>query len=292
MPGSKNVFDSKFGADFIGSVPMGAGVYEMQDAGGSTLYVGKAKRLRRRLQQYRNARRCKRHHKMRMILEAASKIKLTACADDRHAQILENRLIQDLRPRFNVAGAFSFLYPHVCIKREGTTLYLAVTTDASQFRGFKIYGAYRSRLITREGYFGLLGLLGYIGHREPSRKLKAIPRPKHSHVAAFRQISDPWVALLEGFLAGESRQFLEKAVGALLEKPIACRSAAEIQECLNGLKRFYKFEAAALRRALRANGISGYGVSQAERDRVFIIMRTQASTTVIGVSTGRADCSS
>lgn len=273
MAGRKCIFDRKFGSEFIKGVPLCAGVYEVLDEAGATIYVGKAKHLRRRLQQYRNARRCKKHHKMRAILGAAVSIRLTSCSNDLEAQLLENQLIQTLRPRYNVAGAFSFLYPVIATRSEGSNLYLAFTTTPSFFETFELYGAYRSRFITRSAYFGILGLLDYIGHREPRARLAKLPSVKHSHVAGFRQISPHWVSLLDAFLCGISRTFLEEAVAVLLEKPMARRGAEEIQEWLDDLKRFYKFESVPLRKALLSNDISERKISQIERDRLFIKSR-------------------
>lgn len=274
MAGRKSLFDRKFGSDFIKSVPMCAGVYEMLDQSGKTIYVGKAKILRRRLQQYRNARRCKRHLKMRAILNEAHSIRLNPCHNNLEALLVENKLIQELKPRFNVAGAFSFLYPMIGTQQKGSTLYLVYTTSPKDFDGFSFYGAYRSRFITREGYFALLELLSYLGHREPRTALKGFPVVKYAHVAGFRQINERWLKLIDSFLCGDSIEFLSEAVMALLERPMARRNSDEVQEKINNLKRFFRFETRALRQALAANGIAAKTISQKERDALFIKARS------------------
>jgi len=53
------IFDRKFGVDFLAGVPREPGIYRMYDAADGLLYVGKARNLRRRLAQYRTARRTK-----------------------------------------------------------------------------------------------------------------------------------------------------------------------------------------------------------------------------------------
>src|SRR5262249_9533319 len=103
MATRRSLFDRKFGDEFIAGVPLCPGVYESLDDAGNVIYVGKARKLRRRLQQYRNARRCKKHHKMRAIVQAAHSARVTPCESDLAALLLENQLIQQLRPRFNVA---------------------------------------------------------------------------------------------------------------------------------------------------------------------------------------------
>lgn len=271
---ARNLFDRKFGADFIRSVPLRPGVYEILDPTGAVLYVGKARFLRRRLQQYRNARRLKRHEKMRTILAAAHSLRFTACESDLDALLLENRLIQSIRPRFNVAGAFSFLYPCVGLIRTGRELHLCYTTSPAEFPMFELFGAYRSRQNTREAFDALAEVLGFLGHRQPSRKLPpTYPRIRFSSVAGFRQIGEEWVTPLREFLQGESKAFLTRAFSALLEKPQARRFAAETQEHIDSLAHFFRFEAVPLRKAITANGLAGHFVAQEERDRLFLAMR-------------------
>ena len=270
---SKSLFDRKFGGEFIKGVPLCPGVYQVLDADGAVVYVGKAKRLRRRLQQYRNARRLKRHEKMRTILGAAHRLQITECATDLEALLLENRLIQALRPRFNVAGAFSFLYPCVGLARTERELHLCYSTAPSEFPMFDFFGAYRSRQITKEAFDALLEVLGVLGHRQPSKKLTAYPRICFSVVAGFRQIADEWLTPLQDFLGGDSKAFLAKAMLALLEKPQARRNAGETQEHLDSLAHFFRFEAVRLRKALAATGLTGHFVAQEERDRIFLTSR-------------------
>lgn len=266
----KSAFDKKFGDQFLATVPREPGVYQMLSADGLTLYVGKAKNLRRRLGQYKNARRCKAHLKMRDILKAAHSIALTPCSSELEALLLENKLIQELRPPFNISGAFSFLYPCIGVLRNGKELVLCYTTSPGEFQDFEFYGAYRSRHITREAFYALAEVLEYIGHREPAKKLSVFPRVKFSSLAAYRQVDNPWFDALDLFLRGVSPGFLEQAVLALVEKPQARKNPEAIQELLNQLKRFYRFEAKKLRAAMSAAGIEGRSISQAERDGIFL----------------------
>lgn len=273
-----NLFDRKFGAEFLGAVPLAPGVYRMHDESGAVIYVGKAKRLRRRLQQYRNARRMKRHEKMRTILVAASSLTFTACESDLDALLLENQLIQQLRPRFNIAGAFSFLYPCVGIVRADRELHLCYSTSPDAFPMFELFGAYRSRQITRDAFDALVEVLALIGHRQPHKKLPEYPRVRFSSVAGARQIGDEWVTLLREFFRGESKAFLTRAVVALVEKPQARRFAAETQALVDALAHFYEFEATRLRDACAGTEHAGRFVPQAERDRLFLASRRRAAT--------------
>lgn len=270
---ARNLFDKKFGAGFLDGVPRAPGVYEMVDGVGTVIYVGKAKILRRRLQQYRNAKRRRRHEKMRRILAEAVAIRIRPCATEYEALVIENALIQSLRPKWNVAGAFWFLYPMIGLRREASGLGLCCTTSPERFPEFRFFGAYRSRFLARGGYYAMLALLRYVGHREPRGKVRAFFRDKYSQVAFFRQMDPRWELLIARFLQGESADFLEEAVLALLEKISARRRAAEVEENLAALKRFFRFEARVLRKAMVRAGIRTEAVSQAERDKVFLAAR-------------------
>ena len=99
-------FDEKFGADFLSGVPHEPGVYRIYDSAGGLLYVGKARDLRRRLAQYRTTRRTKKDRKRRALVRAADRVEWQVCASELDASLTEIGLIQALRPRRNVAGAF------------------------------------------------------------------------------------------------------------------------------------------------------------------------------------------
>src|SRR5437763_13900618 len=107
------MFDRRFGAEFLAGVPREPGIYRMYDAAGGLLYVGKARDLRRRLGQYRTARRTKKDRKRRALVRSADRIEWQCCASELDASRAELGLIQALRPRRNVAGAFSFLSPFI-----------------------------------------------------------------------------------------------------------------------------------------------------------------------------------
>jgi excinuclease ABC subunit C len=270
------LFDRKLGAQFISTVPASPGVYLALDASGTVIYVGKAKNLRRRLQQYRNARRRKKHLKMRAILRDAVSLSFEACASELEALLRENALIRELRPRLNVAGAFSFLYPAIGLKREKLDLHLCYTTDPGALPGFTWHGVFRSRQITREAYFALIAVMSFIGHREPRRRVEEIypSRPPFGHIAAFRQVRDGWARELEAFFRGQGEALLENAVLALVENAQARKAREEIQEHFDSLSRFYRFEAKPLRRALASVGPADAAfIPQAERDALFLRAR-------------------
>ena len=126
------IFDRKFGADFLAAVPLEPGIYRMYDAAGGLLYVGKARNLRRRLAQYRTARRTKKDRKRRALVRSADRIEWQVCASELDASLTEIGLIHALRPRRNVAGAFPFLYPFIGMQVNGADTRFCLTTSPGE----------------------------------------------------------------------------------------------------------------------------------------------------------------
>src|SRR5205814_6373098 len=82
-------FDLKFGAEFLESLPGSPGVYLVFDQQDELIYVGKAKNLKRRLSQYRNTMRRKKHRRMRGIVKEAARIEIQRADTDLHACLTE-----------------------------------------------------------------------------------------------------------------------------------------------------------------------------------------------------------
>ena len=80
-------FDRKFGAEFLESLPSSPGVYLVYNSTGQLIYVGKAINLKRRLAQYRNTTRRKKHRRMRGIVKDADRIEIQ-CAENHLAACL------------------------------------------------------------------------------------------------------------------------------------------------------------------------------------------------------------
>jgi excinuclease ABC subunit C len=269
-------FDRKFGADLVRELPTGPAVYLFKDADGTVLYAGKAKNIRRRLAGYRSASRRRAHRKMRRLVGAACVIEVRLQESERDALLLENELIRTLRPRFNVDGAFSFLYPAIGVGARGAHTILCFTTRTEAFAelGLRWHGSFRSRPRALAAFEGLVELLGFVGHREPNARLGGVPRLRGSRVAAFRRL-EALAPSLEQFFAGESDAVLAELASRLLEKPDARHAAAEVGEELRRLAAFFASDARKLRDALRAAGRDVAFVAQAERDAFFIRHRSE-----------------
>ena len=275
-PVSARRFDAKCGVNRLEELPRSPGVYEWLGPDGETLYVGKAKNLRNRLRQYRNASRTRVHRKMRALVAAASELRVRPCESDLAALLIENELIQRLRPPFNVSGAFTWLYPCIGLRVHELELDLCCTTSPSALEAFVFFGAYRSPRLTRAAFGSLVELLEHLGHLEPTRRLRDLPRVPFTRLVRFRQLDSRWRTALDQFFLGTSPQLLTRLVLALVEKPAARRHADAIQASLGLLKRFWDEESEPLRQAMVAAGRGrDRFLPQTERDPLFLKARSR-----------------
>lgn len=261
------------------AIPCSPGVYRFFNSNGVLIYVGKAKNLRRRLSQYQNAKRTKAHAKMRKILKSANSVEYEICADELSALLLENQLIQTHRPKWNVAGAFSFLYPMIGLLQQDQYLYFCYTTQPELHPEFKFFGSFRSRFRTKEGFFALMECLHFIGHVASHKELKRARGAnfvKHTYHFGFRQLPEQWVSELEPFLKGESFNAVESLSLLLLDKPSALAKRKVIQEQLHELRRWYQHEMLPLQAARLKCKWLPYPVPQKERDVLFIQFRASS----------------
>jgi excinuclease ABC subunit C len=277
------IFDRKFGADFLAGVPRQPGVYRIYDAAGGLLYVGKARDLRRRLAQYRTACRTKKDRKRRALVRSADRIEWQVCASELEASLTEIALIQALRPRKNVAGAFPFLYPFIGIQVAGTDTRFCLTTSPEAFAAYELHGAFRSREVTCEAFFALMRLLRFVGHPTARRGRDRLSVPRHSHVCTLRRLPREWPELWKALLRGASRVALEQLALRLLEHDGACARSAAVHADLRAVERFFEDEASTLAEVIIATGYVGYPVPQRERDALFLRYRDLHTVTTGGV---------
>jgi len=98
-------------------IPDNPGVYQYFDETGTIIYVGKAKNLKRRVHSYF----LKDHEdspKTRILVKKIRDLKYIVVDTEEDALLLENNLIKEFRPRYNVLLKDDKTYPSICIKKE------------------------------------------------------------------------------------------------------------------------------------------------------------------------------
>jgi excinuclease ABC subunit C len=96
----------------IRTLPTGPGVYLYKDADGTVIYVGKAKNLRSRVRSYLlEANQA--HAKTGSLMREAVDVDYILVANEHEALALENNLIKQRKPRFNILLRDDKTYPYV-----------------------------------------------------------------------------------------------------------------------------------------------------------------------------------
>lgn len=98
------------------SLPEKPGVYKYFDKLGKIIYVGKAKNLKKRVNSYFT----KNHDtaKTRILVRNIAHIEYIIVENETDALLLENNLIKEYRPRYNIQLKDDKTYPWICIKNE------------------------------------------------------------------------------------------------------------------------------------------------------------------------------
>ncbi|XQU09682.1 excinuclease ABC subunit UvrC [Halomonas sp. LY9] len=102
-------FDAK---QFLSSVSTSPGVYRMLDTEQNTLYVGKAKRLKARLASYFRG---QLNTKTQAMVARIADIQITVTRSETEALLLEQTLIKELRPPYNILLRDDKSYPFVFV---------------------------------------------------------------------------------------------------------------------------------------------------------------------------------
>ena len=98
------------------SLPDAPGSYQFLDENGIIIYVGKAKNLKNRVATYFHSEVDR--YKTKVLVSKIHDIKYTRTTDETSALLLENSLIKQYNPRYNVLLKDGKTYPSICITRE------------------------------------------------------------------------------------------------------------------------------------------------------------------------------
>lgn len=98
------------------TLPEKPGVYRFFDENGTIIYVGKAKRLKRRVSSYFN----KEHDsaKVRLLVTKIRDIQTTVVDNEWEALLLENSMIKEFKPHYNILLKDDKSYPWLAITKE------------------------------------------------------------------------------------------------------------------------------------------------------------------------------
>lgn len=122
----------------VSLLPNSPGVYRYLDKDGVVIYVGKAKNLKRRVSSYFN--RVHPSRRTNMLVRNICDLQYTVVNTEEEALDLENSLIKEFKPHYNVLLKDDKSYPWICVTKE---MYPRVfITRGPLSRGAKYYGPY------------------------------------------------------------------------------------------------------------------------------------------------------
>ena len=101
----------------ISILPLEPGVYRFLDSSGTIIYIGKAKSLRKRVSQYFVSPE-KLTAKTRVLVSKIADVQHTVVESEQDALLLENNLIKQHQPKYNILLKDGKSYPWICIKNE------------------------------------------------------------------------------------------------------------------------------------------------------------------------------
>lgn len=157
------------------SLPQEPGIYQYFDEKGKLLYVGKAKNLRNRVSSYFNSN----QHSLKTIelVQKIQDIQFTIVDSEHDAFILENELIKNYQPKYNINLKDDKTYPYIVIKNESFPRVFLTRRKIKD--GSTYYGPYTHVFAVRE-------LINHIKQSIPLRTCTLPLTPKNIEKGKFK----------------------------------------------------------------------------------------------------------
>lgn len=159
----------------VSSLPETPGIYQYFDDNDKIIYVGKAKNLKRRVSSYFN--KDHKSNKTTVLVRRIRNLKYIVVNSEQDALLLENNLIKEHQPRYNVLLKDDKTYPSICVQNE------------------YFPRVFRTRKIIKNGssYFGpythlpaMYNLLNIIKKIYPIRTCKHLLSPENIKAGKFK----------------------------------------------------------------------------------------------------------
>ncbi|MCQ2176854.1 MAG: excinuclease ABC subunit UvrC [Bacteroidales bacterium] len=127
-------------------LPHSPGVYRYYDAAGTVIYVGKAKDLFKRVSQYFVSPE-RLNTKTRLLVSKICEVKYSVVDSESDALLLENNLIKQYKPKYNILLKDSKTYPWICV--TGGEYPKVFLTRRVEKNGSRYFGPYSSVMHAR-----------------------------------------------------------------------------------------------------------------------------------------------
>lgn len=259
---------------FLRTLTQKPGVYRMLDAAGRIIYVGKARNLKKRVSSYFN--RSVKSPKTQALVANTHDMEITVTHTEGEALLLENHLIKEHRPRYNVLLRDDKSYPYIYVSTEQAFPRLAYHRGAKRGKG-RYFGPYPSSHAVRES-LNLLQKLFQVRQCEDSffhnrarpclqHQIKRCSAPCVDAISERDYRRDVENTLL--FLEGKDNQVIDELVRRMEQ----AANRLEFEQAAR-----YRDRIAAMRRVQERQYVSGQG-----GDLDIIACETQAGLACIQV---------
>ncbi len=180
----------------ISSLPDEAGVYKFLDSEGTVIYVGKAKSLRKRVSSY-FVKSTNHSAKVKLLLKKVAHIKHIIANNEQDALLLENSLIKELQPRYNILLKDDKTYPWIAVLNEPFPR--VISTRELKRDGSQYFGPYGSISVQR-------AVLEFINDSLPLRNCKLNLSPHSIARGQYRVCLQYHIRKCNGPCIGEQTQ--------------------------------------------------------------------------------------
>ncbi len=252
--------------EFLKNLTSRPGVYRMMDEAGRVIYVGKARNLKKRLSSY--FRKNLSSPKTRSMVAQIREVAITITHTENEALILENNLIKELKPRYNILLRDDKSYPYIYLSSRHRHPRLAMHRGARKQEG-RYFGPYPSAGAVRET-LNLMQKLFQVRQCEDSfyanrsrpclqYQINRCSAPCTGMISDARYRED--VRHAELFLEGRSNRVID----ALVERMKKASEALEFEQAAR-----YRDQIASLRRVQERQYVAGNG---GDRDVVAAVVK-------------------
>jgi excinuclease ABC subunit C len=227
-------------------LPDSPGVYLWKGSDGTTLYVGKAKRLRSRVRSYfasDHVGSVKTQHLVRQIADLETIVVPT----EAHALILEANLIKEYRPKFNIALRDDKSYPYIKVTTNEPYPRVFVTrrlqNDGARYFGpYTDVGAMRHALNIVKRIFTVRSCNYDMPREMPERPCLDYFIKKCKAPCVFAQSQEDYRAMIDEvvlFLSGRSDEVIRRVKDRMqvASEALDFERAAEMRDALKHLER-------------------------------------------------------
>ncbi|MEX2364476.1 MAG: excinuclease ABC subunit UvrC, partial [Balneolaceae bacterium] len=232
----------------VANLPMAPGVYIYKDANGSVLYVGKAKRLRNRVRSYFQESRPV-DGRIKTMVSKIDDLEVFVTDSEAEALILENNLIKQYQPRYNIMYRDDKSYPYICITPGEKPRVFATRTINKD--GSKYYGPYDSVVTMKrmlETIRKAFGLCTCAVSQKVIDKTRGVPKWHSCFDDYLRNCSGDWdadvyqatITKVERLLNGQTEMLLRelKDEMEIASDALAFEEAANLRDSVIAVKRY------------------------------------------------------